>query len=101
MSRAYRRRRRFGRDGRENDYDPFGSRIVDAANEISDNRYCYNGKEEQAFVGVPYIDYGARIYDSKYRIAWNGVDSLAEKYPGICPRACRRYRYRFLGVQSQ
>ena len=58
----------------KNDYDPFGSRIVDAQNEISDNRYRYNGKEEQAFLKLPFIDYGARMYDPKIAMRWNRPD---------------------------
>lgn len=47
---------------------------------LSDNRYRYNEKEEQSFINIPYIDYGARMYDPKFRLSWNGSDPLAEKY---------------------
>lgn len=30
-----------------------------------DNRYRYNAKEKQAFLALPYIDYGAGMYDRK------------------------------------
>lgn len=69
-----------------NDYHPFGSRwnVADAI--VCDNRHRYNGKEEQAFVGVPYIDYGARMYDPESGI-WHGVDQLSEQTPQISPYA--------------
>lgn len=63
-----------------NDYYPFGLRWNEANSMLSDNRYRYNGKEEQSFIKVPYIDYGARMYDPKFRLSWNGSDPLAEKY---------------------
>lgn len=66
-----------------NDYYPFGLRWN--ANELSDNRYRYNGKEKQAFVNVPYTDYGARMYDPRYRLSWNGIDQLTEIHASISP----------------
>ena len=69
----------------QNDYYPFGMRWSDSDSQLSDNRYRYNGKEEQSFVGNPYIDYGARMYDPKFRLGWNASDPLAEKYYPISP----------------
>lgn len=69
----------------QNDYYPFGLRWNDSDSQISDNRYRYNAKEEQSFVNVPYIDYGARMYDPKYRLGWNRNDPLAETMPDISP----------------
>lgn len=69
----------------QNDYYPFGLRWENAESPITDNRYRYNGKEEQSFVSVPYIDYGARMYDPKYGIRWTGVDPLSEKYLNLSP----------------
>ena len=72
-----------GADGEvveRNDYYPFGLRWEDTHSMASDNRYRYNGKEAQAFVGIPYSDYGARMYDPKYRLGWNGMDPLTVKY---------------------
>lgn len=63
-----------------NDYYPFGLRWPDANSLLAGNRYRYNGKEEQAFAEVPYIDYGARMYDPKFRLRWNGADPLSEKF---------------------
>ena len=70
-----------------NDFYPFGLRWDNAAAPIADNRYRYNAKEEQAFLALPYIDYGARMYDPKYNIRWNSVDPLAEKYLYLSPFA--------------
>lgn len=71
----------------KNDYYAFGERIDDPENEISDNRYRYNGKEEQAFLKLPFIDYGARMYDPKIGMRWNRPDPLAEQYPHLSPYA--------------
>ena len=68
---------------KHNDYYPFGKRWDSGL--LSDNRYHYNGKEDQAFAGFPYIDYGARMYDPEFRVTWNGADPLAEKYYPISP----------------
>ena len=65
-----------------NDYYPFGSRWDDGL--LSDNRYRYNGKEAQAFLNNPYLDYGARQYDSDGAV-WLGKDPLSEKYYPISP----------------
>ena len=70
-----------------NDFYPFGLKWNNDAAPIADNRYRYNAKEEQAFLSVPYIDYGARMYDPKYNIRWNSVDPLAEKYLYLSPFA--------------
>ena len=69
-----------------NDYYPFGSRWEDPESLLSDNRYRYNGKEEQAFVGLPYIDCGARQLLASFHI-WLTQDPLAEKYYAVSPYA--------------
>ena len=69
----------------QNNYYPFGMRWSDSNSRISDNRYRYNSKEEQLFVSNPYIDYGARMYDPKFRLSWNASDPLAEKHFEIGP----------------
>lgn len=66
-----------------NDYYPFGLRWDEGL--LSGNRYRYNGKEEQSFIGLPYTDYGARMYEPRFRLGWNGSDLLAEKYYPISP----------------
>ena len=52
----------------------------------ADNRYRYNGKEEQSGFGLPYLDYGARLYDPATG-RWVTQDPLSEKYYGISPYA--------------
>ena len=69
-----------------NDYYPFGLRWNNAGQQVTDNRYRYNGKEDQAVAGLPYLDYGARMYDP-YLVVWHGVDPLLEKYYPISPYA--------------
>ena len=65
-----------------NDYQPFGKRWDSASQPISDNRDRFNGKEDQAFVGLPFSDYGTRMYDSE-RMRWLTQDPLMEKYYSI------------------
>ncbi len=62
----------------ENDYMAFGTRFspYPGAPAMSDNRYRYGGKEDQSFAGLPYIDYGARMYDP-YAARWNATDPMA------------------------
>lgn len=62
-----------------NDYHPFGSRWQTVSMPVSDNRHRFNGKEGQAFIGLPWVDYGARMYDPE-RGRWLMQDPLAEKY---------------------
>lgn len=86
-----------------NDYYPFGKRWDGGL--LSDNRYRYNEKEDQAFAGLPYIDYGARMYDPKYRLRWNKNDPMAETMPDISPFAfCNNNPTRFVdhfGLQAE
>ena len=65
-----------------NDYSGFGKRLTSSAG--SANRYRFSGKEEQSFAGVPWQDFGARMYDPDLA-RWTTPDPLAEKYPGISP----------------
>lgn len=65
-----------------NDYYPFGARHPRLDYQLSDNRYKFNGKEEQVTGNIGFIDYGARMYDP--RIArWFNVDIYSENMPGI------------------
>ena len=70
-----------------NDYSGYGKRLASSvtspAAEIA-NRYRFSGKEEQGFAGVPWQDFGARMYDPDLA-RWTTPDPLAEKYPGISP----------------
>jgi len=65
-----------------NDYSGFGKRLASSAG--SANRYRFSGKEEQGFAGVPWQDFGARMYDPDLA-RWTTPDPLADKYPGISP----------------
>ena len=68
----------------QNDYYQFGKHIDDPNSQLSDNRYHYNGKENQEFFDLPYLDYGARLYDP-HICRWLAPDPLVEKYPNISP----------------
>ena len=70
----------------ESDYMPFGTRFTDSAGAPIDtaNRHRFAGKEEQAFAGLPYIDFGARLYDPA-TARWNTSDPMAEKYHWSSP----------------
>ncbi|MDL2319784.1 hypothetical protein LJC45_01480 [Alistipes sp. OttesenSCG-928-B03] len=54
------------------------------------SRYYYyfctdnNSKETQESFGVNYLDYGARMYDSRIG-RWHSIDPLAEKYYSQSP----------------
>ena len=65
-----------------NDYQPFGKRWNTASLPVSDNRDRFNGKEDQSFAGLPFSDYGARMYDYE-RGRWLTQDRFAEKYYSI------------------
>ena len=67
-------------------YLPFGTRWNDGSPTDPDNRYRFNGKESQKFAGLPYIDYGARMYDP-CTARWLSQDPLAEKYCSVSPYA--------------
>ncbi|MBQ9476823.1 MAG: hypothetical protein IJU63_03445 [Bacteroidales bacterium] len=63
----------------------FGTRHANGLTSLSANRWRFSGKEEQdAAFGVPYSDFGARLYD---RTAWTAIDPLAEKYYAVSPYA--------------
>ena len=60
-----------------NDYQPFGKRWNTASLPVSDNRDRFNGKEDQAFAGLPFSDYGARCYN-KLNGRWLSQDPLQQ-----------------------
>ena len=60
-----------------NDYQPFGKRWVTPSMPVSDNRDRFNGKEDQSFAGLPFSDYGARMYDRE-RGRWLAQDPLQQ-----------------------
>ena len=65
-------------------YYPYGERWNDGSVEQADNRYRYNGKESQSDFGLPYLDYGARLYDPATG-RWLTQDPLAENAYSISP----------------
>ena len=72
-----------------NDYYPFGSRTTFDASyaTLASNRQRFSGKEDQTAVAgssLPYLDFGARMYDSKL-VRWSTYDPMAEKYYGFNP----------------
>lgn len=69
-----------------NDYYPYGKRWSDAGSPLSDNRYRFNGKEEQSFLGLPFADYGARQYNPTLG-RWFNIDPLAELDISVSPFA--------------
>lgn len=71
----------------QNDYYPFGERHAVAEYELSTtNRFKFNGKERQTTGDLDYLDYGARMYDSRLG-RWFVQDPLAENYFGVSPYA--------------
>ena len=68
-----------------NDYYPFGARHMRSDYpQLADNRYKYNGKEEQVTGDLKYLDYGARMYDRGVG-RWFGMDILSENYLECSP----------------
>ena len=66
-----------------NHYYAFGGLLGTSFNGDK-QKYKYNGKELDRFLGWDMLDYGARWYDSKLQ-CWSTVDPLAEKYYHISP----------------
>ena len=68
-------------------YYPFGEEFG-SENEADsiEQPYRFNAKEDQSFIGVPLLDYGARFYDPTLA-RWSTPDPLAEKYYSISPYA--------------
>ncbi|MDO8896991.1 MAG: RHS repeat-associated core domain-containing protein [Bacteroidales bacterium] len=73
----------------DSDYYPFGMAYTKNAADSEDesfaheNKYKYNGKEEQPMPGK-WLDYGLRMYDAALG-RWHVIDSRAEKYYSISP----------------
>jgi RHS repeat-associated protein len=69
-----------------NDYFPFGGRWNAGSSAISDNRFRFSGKEGQGLFGLPYTDFGFRMYDPAIG-RWITQDPLAEEYYPFSPYA--------------
>jgi len=63
-----------------NDYYPYGLTFNDGTREGSlDQKFKFNGKEQQAELGMDWLDFGARMYMPEIG-RWGAIDPLAEKY---------------------
>jgi RHS repeat-associated protein len=69
------------------DYFPFGLSFNSYSRENSaDNKFKFNGKEEQKELGLGWYDYGARMYMPEIG-RWPRIDPKAELYFQITPYA--------------
>ncbi len=70
----------------KNDYYAYGERVADSTMQTTSiNRWRYNAKEEQdSIASIPYLDYGARLYDPVIG-RWMQQDPMAAKYPHLSP----------------
>jgi RHS repeat-associated protein len=64
-----------------NDYHPFGLRWSNANTQVSDNRFRFSGKEEQALFDLPYQDFGARFFGGKLPIFTTPDPRATDYYP--------------------
>ena len=69
----------------QNDYQPYGEKILADGHASGENDYLYCGKEFQSFFDLPFYDSGARFQRNDG--IFLSVDPLAEKYYGISPYA--------------
>lgn len=68
------------------DYYPTGVRWSMPEHPRSDNRYLFNGKEDQVTGNIGWLDYGARMYDAQIG-RWFVPDPAAEDYYPTSPYA--------------
>lgn len=74
------------------DYLPYGTRLNRSASGSGTGlpantlRFHYNGKEDQAALGVPLSNYGARMYDAS-TASWNSPEPEAQDYLHLSPYA--------------
>ncbi len=68
----------------QDDYYPFGLRQKRSSYQLSDNKYKFNGKEQEEFGSMTTLDYGARLYDPAIG-RWGVVDPHTENYHSWSP----------------
>ena len=73
----------YGRVTGRNDYYPLGMRHLGGLIN-QDNRFLFNGKEDQVTGRLNLLDYGARMYNPEIG-RWFNMDKLAEKYFSLSP----------------
>ena len=69
----------------QNDFQPYGEKILADGLASGENDYLYCGKEFQTFFDLPFYDSGARFQRNDG--IFLSIDPLAEKYYGISPYA--------------
>lgn len=69
----------------KNDYYPFGQCHANSSYVVTaNNRFKFNGKEDQTVGALGLLDYGARMYDG-YIGRWLGSDPMAYAYYATSP----------------
>ena len=69
----------------KNDYYPFGQRHANSSYVVTaNNRFKFNGKEDQTVGSLGLLDYGARMYDGQIG-RWLGSDPMAYAYYATSP----------------
>ena len=80
---AYTREQIVKYDGDQPAFKLVGETTAETPTYTKNNRYLYNGKEEQPMPGK-WLDYGARFYDAQLG-RWHSVDPMAEKFRRMSP----------------
>ncbi|WP_281989954.1 RHS repeat-associated core domain-containing protein [Aquimarina aggregata] len=72
----------------EKNYYPFGLTHKGLNNRLRgrNHNYGYNSKEENQEIGLEWLDYGARNYNTSLG-RWMNIDPLADRYTNVTPYA--------------